>query len=215
MLAGLDIQQRSLLEEEKTKIRFKRGEYIYKEGFYPSGLFCLKKGKVMITKSDNIGNVIVINLHKEVTFLGTAEFIARQAYQTDCLAIDDVEVCLIKKERIEAFMSRQKLFSTRLLTEIANQYFQANQRMLNATKKHMTARLADALLELYRVFGVDSRGYLDVYLKRAELAIMSNMSVANAIRHLSGFQKEKLITIHKKMVRIDDIDGLKLESQIH
>jgi len=168
----------------------------------------------MATKSDNIGNTIVVNLHKEVAFIGISDYISQKAYETECIALNDVEVCFIKRENIDKFISENKVFTNRLLKEIASQYNQANNRLLSATKKHMSARLADALIELYRVFGEDQWGNLDVYLKRSELALLSNMSVSNAIRHLSDFQKMKLVHLDRKEIKILDHGQLLHESQV-
>ena len=202
LLAGLDVADRSLLDTDRVHVHFKRGELIYREGVYPSGLYCLNKGKVMITKSDDFGNTLTINLHQAVCFLGIADILTSRPYQSTCVALSDVTACLIKYDNINLFLEKNSPFPKRLLTTLSNQYHQANNRLLAMTKKNMTARMADALLELIDVFGESKHGYIDVYLKREELAQLSNMSLANAIRQLSILNTSNIISIEGKKIKI-------------
>ena len=78
----------------------------------------------------------------------------------------------------------------------------------------MRSRLADALLHLLNIFGTKSdNATIDVSLKRTELAGLSNMSTANAIRFLSAFSKEQLIEIDRRKVKILNFKALKALSQ--
>ena len=214
LLAGIDVNNRAKLDENRSNFSFKRDDFIFKEGMYPSGLFCLSKGKVMITKTDAHGNAIVLNLHKGVTFVGITDYLSNLPYQTNCIALGDVECCLLKYENINRFIETNQAFAKRLLTAISLQNQQTNSRMLAITKKNMNARMADALIELENVFGVDNDGFIDVYLKRNELAQLSNMNMSNAIRHISALQESKIIEINGKRIKILDIPGIEKESEL-
>jgi len=214
LLKGLNVKDREQIDNNRSKIFFSKGEYIFKEGFFPTGLFCLNKGKVMITKTDDFGNSIIANLHKEVTFIGIADYISQIPYQSKCIALEDSSVCLIKHESVQKFINDNRTFSNRLLATMASQFHQSNKRLLIATKKQMSSRLADALLELDEVFGSTKYGHLDIYLKRSELALLGNMSEANAIRHLSSFQKSGIIKLEGKKIKIINKDLLERESQL-
>ena len=45
---------------------------------------------------------------------------------------------------------------------------------------------------------------LKIYMAREDLANLSNMTTSNAIRTLSGFVSEKLITVDGRRIRILD-----------
>jgi len=205
ILAGIDLQDRKLLDDSRNKIVYQSGDVIYRENTYPSGLFCLNKGKVMVTKSDSNGNSIVTNLHKEVTFLGITDYLSRFPYQSTCIALSEVKVCLIKSDAIENLISTNVAFTKKLLNAIAIQYHQANARHLAITKKNMSARIADALIELLDVYGTDRNGDIDVYLRRSDIAQISNMSETNVIRQLSALNKSGIIkflnTFKQKSIR--------------
>ena len=186
LLTGINIEDRAELDYNRNQVFYKKGSIIFREKSYPSGLYCLSKGKVMITKSDDQGNTTVTNLHKEVTFLGTTDYLSGLPYQSTCIALSDVRVCLIKSDAIEKLISTNPVFSKKLLNSISIQYHQASNRLLALTKKNMHARVADALILLDNIFGNDDEGYIDVYLKRIDIAHICNMSDTNVIRHITA-----------------------------
>jgi CRP-like cAMP-binding protein len=51
--------------------------------------------------------------------------------------------------------------------------------------------------------------------KRAELAAMSNITTANVIRTLSGFEKEGLVSLVKKQIKVIDVEQMKQASKIN
>jgi CRP-like cAMP-binding protein len=156
----------------------------------------------------------IINLHKEVTFLGISDYVTGQAYQSNCQCISDVKVCMIREEEIKLLLESNFIFSRKVMKTIAMDYHQSNKRMLSITKKHMSARLAGALLELIEFFGTLKSGEIDVYMKRSELATLSCMSSANVTRNLSLFQKLGFIVITGKQIQIINQDALIRESEI-
>ena len=55
---------------------------------------------------------------------------------------------------------------------------------------------------------------LSIYLSREDLANLSNMTTSNAIRTLSNFATERLITIDGRKIKIIDEEKLKKISKI-
>ena len=81
---------------------------------------------------------------------------------------------------------------------------------MSLTQKHIRARLADALLLISDIYGVNpDTGILNVLLKRSDLASLSNMTTANAIRILSCFKEENLIDVNHRNIKLKDLNGLK------
>ncbi len=208
-LSGVAVNERSILDGDRNVMNYSRGDLVYREGTFPSGLFCLRNGKVMITKKDQYNNEVVINLHKEVSFLGISDLFANTPYSTDCYALTDCQICMIRKDHVNDLLDNNKAFARNVLKEIADHYHQSNKRMLNLTKKYMRARVADALFLLKEVFGLKDDGKtLDVYLKRKHFALLSNMNISNAIRNLSSLQKDGIIQIANKNISIEDMPKL-------
>jgi CRP-like cAMP-binding protein len=86
-----------------------------------------------------------------------------------------------------------------LATELGN----SDERTVSLTQKHVRGRLAEALLLLKESYGVEEDGHtLNIYLTREDIANLSNMTTSNAIRTLSTFTEEDLISTDGRKIRI-------------
>ena len=80
---------------------------------------------------------------------------------------------------------------------------QADERTVNLTQKHIRGRLAESLLFLRDSYGLEEDGStLSIYLSREDLANLSNMTTANAIRTLSAFASERLVAVDGRKIKI-------------
>lgn len=91
----------------------------------------------------------------------------------------------------------------------------SDQRTVSLTQKHIRGRLAEALLFLQESYGLEEDGAtLSIYLTREDLANLSNMTTANAIRTLSAFAAEKIVAIDGRKIKIIDMDAVRKISKI-
>ena len=89
-----------------------------------------------------------------------------------------------------------------LFSYIGKLLVRADYKLVSLTQKTLSARLADTLLLLQETMGKDLEGYIDIQLKRSELAQQSNMTTSNVIRSLSEFKRKKLIDIKGRKIKI-------------
>lgn len=211
LLSGLNVDDRADFDDNRIVTTYKKGAIIFRENTFPGGLFCLNSGKVMITVSDSDGNTIVTNLIKDVNFIGIAEYLSGLPYQSTCIALTDINLCMIKSTAVEEMITNNPSFSRRLLTTLARDYHQSSKRLLDITKKNMNARLAGTLLELIDTFGTDKNNNIDVYLKRSEIAQICNMNETNVIRHLTALDKLGAIKLNGKKIEILSKETLEKE----
>jgi CRP-like cAMP-binding protein len=69
-------------------------------------------------------------------------------------------------------------------------------------------RLAESLIYIHESFGVNPDGTLSVLLSREDYASIVGTEKESAIRVLSQFKKEKLISTVGKFIKIEDLNGL-------
>jgi CRP-like cAMP-binding protein len=76
---------------------------------------------------------------------------------------------------------------------------------VNLTQKHIRGRLAETLLTLKQTYGMDEDGVtIAMYMAREDLANMSNMTTSNAIRTLSQFASEGIISLDGRKIKLLD-----------
>ena len=96
------------------------------------------------------------------------------------------------------------------IKELSNDLGISDARTVKITKKHIRGRLAESLLVLKENYGVEEDGLtLNIYMAREDLANLSNMTTSNAIRTLSSFTNEKIITVDGRRIQIIDEERLR------
>ena len=74
---------------------------------------------------------------------------------------------------------------------------------MNLTQKHLRGRLAEAIHSLIIHYGyAEDEHTLAAHVSREDLANMSNMTTANAIRTLSQFAQEGLLSLEGKDIYV-------------
>ena len=76
-------------------------------------------------------------------------------------------------------------------------------------QKSVRQRLAETLVYIHDSFGTNPDGTLSVLLSREDYANIVGTATESAIRVLSQFKKEGLISAVGKYIKIEDIPGLK------
>lgn len=215
MWSPLNEEQREFLSNHFTIQRYKKNEIIHCEGERPTHLMCLLAGKVKIYKDGVGGRSQIIRMIKPVEYFGYRAFFAREDYVTAAAAFEPSVICLIPMTAIVTLVSQNNELAMFFIKQLSIDLGIADERTVNLTQKHIRGRLAESLLFLKESYGLEEDGStLSIYLSREDLANLSNMTTSNAIRTLSQFATERLITIDGRKIKIIDEDKLKKISKI-
>ncbi|HBX19363.1 MAG TPA: Crp/Fnr family transcriptional regulator [Porphyromonadaceae bacterium] len=207
--------QRELVRESAEIVHYKKGQMIYVEEEQPSNLICLLKGKVKIFKTGVGGRTQIIRMIRPVQYFGYRAYFARESYVTSASAFENSTVCLIPMELIEDFVRKDGNLAMFFIGHLSVDLGIADQRAVNLTQKHVRGRLAEALIFLRESYGLEEDGApISIYLSRDDLASLSNMTTSNAIRTLSTFVDEHVITIDGRKIKIIDEEKLRKISRI-
>ena len=208
LLDGLNPSELAILESNRTTANFKKGETIYKEGSNSNQLLCLNSGKVkIIAKTDSLDEQI-INILKPVDSLGFQALLSGSKYQDTAVALENSGVCSINKKDLFKVIENNNAFALKVIDYQAKMLNLSDSRLITLTNKNMRARLSETLILLENIFGTSENGTLNIILKRKELAGLSNMTTANAIRTLSSFSKDGLVRLEKKDIVITNFEQL-------
>ncbi|OFX87800.1 MAG: Crp/Fnr family transcriptional regulator [Bacteroidetes bacterium GWF2_33_16] len=211
----LNSEEKELLKRNSTCTQYKKGDIIYKEGDKPNGLICLSKGKVKIFKEGVGGREQIVRMAKPVGFIGYRALFAEQNYIASAEAIEDCVICTIEKESLHRILKSNAEFSLSIIRSLASELGFSNNRTVTLTQKHIRGRLAESLIFLKDTYGLEEdNSTIKVYLSREDIANLSNMTTSNAIRTLSTFATEKIITLDGRKIRILDIKGLERISEM-
>ena len=211
----LTLEQREYLAQNFTVQKFKKNETIYCEDETPMHLMCLLSGKVKIYKEGVGGRSQIIRVIKDKEYFAYRAYFAEENYVTAASAFEPCTICLIPMTAIVQLLRENSELGMFFIRQLSIDLGIADERTVNLTQKHIRGRLAESLLFLKDTYGVEEDdSTLSIYLSREDLANLSNMTTSNAIRTLSNFANEKLITIDGRKIKIIEEDRLRKISKI-
>lgn len=207
-------KQKNLLKERSTIAHYKKNEIIYKEGDKPTGLLFLSTGKVKIYKEGVGGREQIVRMARPNGFIGFRALFAKQNYLATAEAIEESEIYTIEKRALFDTLKENGEFGLQIIEYLASELGFSNTRTVTLTQKHIRGRLAESIIFLKDTYGFEEDGYtLKVYLSREDLANLSNMTTSNAIRTLSSFAQEDIISLNGRKIKVLDEDKLERISE--
>jgi CRP-like cAMP-binding protein len=207
---------KSLSKEELVRIsncktsRFiKKGEVIFEEGEAINGVYCVKDGICKLSKLSENGKDQIVKIVVKGQLIGQRSLVTDQVSNLQAVALNDMEVCFLPKQEIIGDLQSNPKFSFDVLKEMAQDLKEADDIIVNMAQKSVRQRLAETLVYIQDNFGVNPDRTLSVLLSREDFANIVGTATESAIRVLSQFKKEGLISIMGKQIRIEDVEGLK------
>lgn len=205
----LTADQRKILHSNYQQKKIKQGEIIFKEGDIPYGLISLSRGKVKVFKEGVGGRDQIVRLARPVGFIGYRALFANEPHTSTAMALEDSIICIFDKNSLFEVMKRNSDLSFSIIKSLATELGFTFKRTVTLTQKHIRGRLAEALLFLIETYGYENdRKTINAYLSREDIANLSSMTTSNAIRTLSSFAGENILSLSGRKITIEDIDQL-------
>jgi CRP-like cAMP-binding protein len=145
--------------------------------------------------------------------LGQRSVLSEEPSGLTITALEDMQVCFIPKTKILEAISGNPIFSLQLIKNISHQLNEANTSISMMAQKSVKERLADIIIQLERIFGTDSEGFIDVKLTREEIANTIGTATESAIRLLSTFKSEGLLEVRGRRIKIINHEVLEHASE--
>ncbi|MBR5395163.1 MAG: Crp/Fnr family transcriptional regulator [Bacteroidaceae bacterium] len=196
-------QEHDQVLEEMQVRSYRKNEPIYREGDKPSHLLCLISGKVKIYKDGVGGRAQIVRVMNAIEYFGYRAAFSDENYVTAAAAFEPSIIASIPMDLIRQLIMRNPQLAWFFMRRLAIALGRSDARTVNLTQKHIRGRLAEGILFLKESYGVNEDGCtLNACLSREDMANLSNMTTSNAIRTLSVFAQEKLISLDGRKIKI-------------
>lgn len=211
----LSYEEKMYLQKHVEICQYRKNEVIHMEGDIPTHMMMLAEGKLRVYK-EGVGNKMqIIRMLKPYDFFAYRAMIADEPYNTCVSAFEPSLVYKIEKNAFLQIIQNNNRFCYLFMVEMAKDLGKSDAQMVNLTQKHIRGRLADALISLKNNYGLDEDGAtLSMYMSREDLANLSNMTTANAIRTLSNFASEGIVAIDGRKIKILNEEELEHISRV-
>lgn len=194
---------------EKSCNTYKKGEYIFKEGAKPFGVFCINYGKVKLIKHGEAGKEQILRLAKPGDPLGYRSLLAGDRYSSSAIALEESGICFIPKEVFLHILHKDSNLNEEFMKLLSHDLKKAQEQITHLAQKPVRERMAEALLFLRETYGQNPQGdYINAMLSREEIAGIVGTATETAIRLLSEFNKEGIIHLDAKRIAILKPDKL-------
>lgn len=194
----------------RQSLWYEAGQTVFYEGHPCLGMYLLCSGRVKLTRSSARGQRQIVRIAEGGELLEKHVFQDRAMHEVTCETLVPCHVCFIDRQAYLDLLRRNSELAVRLIRLLSSELgVRMDQRDLFAFRTGRE-RLAALLLELGNRFGSKSgKGTLvGITLKREELADMAGIAVETAIRLLSAFRKEGLISLERRSITLVKPDRL-------
>ena len=205
-----------IINENKWCQSLEKGQQLFAEGAYPHGLFCVNTGKIKIHQMGDEGREQIVRFAKEGDVVGYRAMLAGEKYSSSATAIDTTSICFIPKNVIFSLIEKDSNFSIQLIKLLSSNLKHAEESILHLAQKPVRERMAESLLFLKEMYGLEPDGItMSVSLSREEIATLVGTATETAIRLLSEFKSKKLLSFEGRKIQIIDVPGLLKVANIH
>ena len=206
-----------LLPEERRRVAeaivirdFKKNQLIYAEKDDPTHLWCLMRGKVKLFKDGIGGRQQILRLYRPIQYFGYRAAFAGEQYVSSASAFEPSTLGSIPMTLVKELIDENRELAWFFIHELSKNLGGSDTKIVTLTQKHIRGRLAEALMLMLDSYGYeDDRQTLKIYMAREDLANLSNMTTSNAIRTLSAFAQERLLTVDGRRIKILDETALR------
>ncbi len=195
-----------IVNDSRIKVTYKAGENIVKQGAPLTHVISFTSGiaKVYIEGKNNKNHIL--HFLRPTEFLGGPGIYVDNKHHFSVTAIEDSTVCFIDIDAFKKIIKQNCDFADSFMQYISKNGIFNYEKFISLTQKNMHGRIADALIYLHNEIYFE-RDY-NITISRQDLADFSGMSKDSAIRILKEFEKEKVVTLKNKVVKISDMNKL-------
>lgn len=190
------------MAQEENVILFKKGQALLFRGIPSHGVYIIKTGKLKFSRIGTEGKEQIIRFGKSGDIVGYQSILSDKPIETNIIALTDIEACYISKDTILKRIKQDSKFTQELLTIACNELHEAGKIITILAQKTARERLAEVLLILSDTFGEDNDGYIDVILKREELANAVGTATETVIRLLSEFKHNCFVDLTGSKIKL-------------
>ena len=183
------------LSVDRNVNKYKKKQLIYSEGYTPSKLYYIQKGKVRTYKTNDEGKDLVIGLYNEGDFLGYLALLEGSTYKETAETIEDTELAIIPREDFEGLINNNREVMQKFIQMLAKNISDKEQQLLGLAYNSLRKKVAEALVTLQKKYKAKGEEHFTIDISRENLAAIAGTATESLIRTLSDFKAEKLIEI--------------------
>jgi CRP/FNR family transcriptional regulator len=203
LIENLNPEELNNLERNRGCSFYKKSDYLFLEGSYPRGVYCLNHGKVKIFARGDEGKEQIIHIAIPGEIIGFRAMLSGDPYRLSAETIEECSVCFISKDEFFKMMDSNSEFRNEIIKGLSKELGERAVSITEMAQKSVRERLAVGLLQLKEIYGTEP-----INLSREDLANFIGTATETLIRLLKEFKDEGVIETQTRKVTILKSDRL-------
>jgi CRP-like cAMP-binding protein len=196
----LSPEEAEVVRSSKTQVLFRKDDNLTKQGAFASYvLFIIDGFAKQYLEGDGIKNYN-LRIVKPGEFLGLSVVFSENTFNYSTVAITDCHVFLVEKEAIAKVVKQNGMFGFNIIKRYCEQNTNLINTVRNLMYKQMNGRMADALLYLDSF--KNEKAEIFQLLSRKDIADFAGISTESTVKLLKMFEKDGLIKLNEKDIKI-------------
>ena len=210
ILAGLPDEDLKLLTRHKTEQNYKKGEIIFREGAFPSGIFFIMSGMVKKYKLDHEGREQIIYVASAGELIGYHAILEEDRYPDSAAALETGRIGFISREDFLFALQQSPVLSKRLLKTLSHEFAVLVNSVALFAQKPVRNRLALQLVVLREKYKKESQQGMpiEINMSREDLASVVGTARENVVRELTELKEKGLIETKGRKIIVLDVKKL-------
>ncbi|WP_417369225.1 response regulator [Gelidibacter japonicus] len=198
------------LSRDYSPQKFNKRDVIYMEGSAANSLYFIHSGVVKTYKSTEKGKEFVTGLCSAGHFFGQLSLLTDTGkYIETATVLEDAELYEIPKSDFKTLMHGNKEVANKFVSLISNNLVEMQEQMVNVAYGTVRQRVAKALLDIHNQRILIDNEDKGISIAREDFAGLIGTATETAIRMLTDFKDEGLITIGSgRRIVLEDIEAL-------
>jgi CRP-like cAMP-binding protein len=188
----------------RKNLEIKKGQQLFKEGDPAIGIYFIYKGIVKVHKRWGSEKDLILRFAKSGDIAGQMGLGKDAFYPVSATAVEAATVCYVEMDFFESTLNINNKFTRQLVSVLADDLRESEQRMRNLAHMPVKGRVAQALLSLKEQFGTNGDGYINIELARQDLASFTGAAYESLFRVMNELAQEKLVLLAGKSILITD-----------
>lgn len=176
-----------------------KGDLIFAEGDPSSSFIVIVSGRVKVFKSTPAGKEIILEIFGGGDPLGAVAVYENAPFMASALSLEPTELLVIDQRDLFKLLEENPAFVRGLLSGLTIRLAELTRRLAELTGARVEARFARLFLKLCEQIGQAGRGgvFIPMPLSRQELADLTGTTIETAIRIMSRWQKDDVLSTDK------------------
>ena len=193
-------EEAEVVRASKTQVLFRKDDNLTKQGAFASYvLFIIDGFAKQYLEGDGIKNYN-LRIIKPGEFVGLSAVFSKNIFNYSSVALTDCHVFLIEKEAIAKVVKQNGMFGFSIIKRYCEQNTDLLNTVSNLMYKQMNGRMADTLLYIDSL--KTEKTEIFQLLSRKDLADFAGISTESTVKLLKTFEKDGLIKLHEKNIKI-------------